>query len=57
MSDARRLAAEALVAHLAGLDAAGQSIPTARNLGTIRDDPEWCGATTLILVEAPTKPT
>jgi len=53
MSDARRLAAEVLATHLQGMDDAGQPVPVARNLGSIRDDPEWRDATTLILVEAP----
>ena len=52
MSNARRRAAEVLTSHLATMDAAGQPVPVARNLGSIRDDPEWRGATTLILVEA-----
>ncbi len=52
MSDARRLAAEVLTSHLESMDAAGRPVPVARNLGSIRDDPEWRGAATLILVEA-----
>jgi predicted RNase H-like HicB family nuclease len=54
MANARQMAAEALATHLEGF-AAGDPIPVARSLAQIRDDPKWHGATTLILVEAPTK--
>ena len=54
MANARQMAAEALATHLAGF-ATNDSLPVARSLSQIRDDPEWEDATTLILVEAPAK--
>jgi predicted RNase H-like HicB family nuclease len=57
MPEVRRLAAEALAFHLDGMATGGLSVPVARSLGAIRDDPHCLGAITLILVEASTKPT
>ncbi len=54
---ARRHAAEALAIHLEGMAADGLTVPVARDLCAIRDDPKWADATTLILVEVPRKPT
>jgi predicted RNase H-like HicB family nuclease len=56
MPEARRRAAEALAVHLDGMIAAGRPLPVARDLSAIRDDPTCAYATTLILVEVPTKP-
>jgi predicted RNase H-like HicB family nuclease len=56
MQEARRLAAEALTFHLEGMAADGLAAPVPRDLRTIRDDPACADATTLILVEVPTKP-
>jgi predicted RNase H-like HicB family nuclease len=54
MAAARRMAAEALTFHLEGMTKGGKSLPVARDLQAIRDDPACQGATTLILVEART---
>ncbi len=54
MATARRMAAEALAFHLEGMAKKGEPLPVARDLQAIRDDPGSAGATTLILVEAPT---
>ena len=56
MHEARRMAAEALAVHLEDMVAHGLAVPIARDLRTIRDDPAGADATTLILVEVPTKP-
>jgi predicted RNase H-like HicB family nuclease len=54
MAIARQMAAEALAVHLRGFPE-GDPFPKARSLAQIHDDPEWRDATTLILVDAPTK--
>jgi predicted RNase H-like HicB family nuclease len=56
MAEAREMAARTLRLHVDDMIAKGLPVPVPRDLRTIRDDPDCAVATTVILVEVPTKP-
>jgi predicted RNase H-like HicB family nuclease len=56
LEDARRMAAEALALHVAGMIEDGEAIPAPSTLDAIMADPENAEAV-ILLVEAPIRPT